>query len=167
MHRQFLDERARRRLAKERGESHVAGSSLNKGKLNKEMEDALSTSLVSSSTWSTPGSSSSSLPGAQGGTGNTKKIRIGASIDSSELMPAPPLVPENKATASGAADALSSIATNILSEAIAKKSDEKEDDDAEAEDDEGGEGDEEALVYDYAGGGMGDDYDDEGDDEYY
>jgi hypothetical protein len=158
MHRQFLDERARRKEAKERGESHVAGSSLNKGKLNKEMEDVLSTPLLSASTWSTaPDLASGS------GAGGTKKIRIGASIDSSgrtAQAPAPP--PVSATTASG-----DSIVTTISDEA--KKKGEKGA--LEEEDEEGGdgEGDEEEamLVYDYDGGGMGDDYDDEGDDEYY
>lgn len=151
MHRQFVDERLRRRLAKERGENHVAGSSLNKGKIKKEMEAAMDPSLFSSSTWGPPDSSSTALPNT-----STKKIRIGASIDSSGQ---PSSVPSEATEGLKENNALGSIAKNILEEEKGAEGDEEEE--VEEEGDEEG-----ALVYEYDAAGM-DDYDDDGDDEYY
>jgi hypothetical protein len=161
MHRQFVDERLRRRLAKERGESHVTGSGLNKSKVKKEMEASMDPSLFSSSTWGPAADSSStslSLPNAP-----TKKIRIGASIESSDqTSSATPATTEGVKTT----NALGSIAKNILDEGKGGKVDEGgEEGDGEEEVEEEGD-DEGALVYEYDAVGM-DDYDDDGDDEYY
>lgn len=144
MHRQFLDERLRKRLAKERGEQQAPGTSLNKGKVKKALASQLD--ALNSTSWS-----SLETPSSLTNTTTTKKIRIGASIDSA----AKPTPEEAKATS------IASIAANILEEAKDGKEEDEEDIDEDVE----GEADEEALVYEYTGG-M-DDYDDDGDDEYY
>jgi hypothetical protein len=180
MHRQFVDERLRRRLAKERGENPSTGSSLNKGKVKREMEASMDPSLFStSSTWGAVGTDPSSSSASSGlplsSAAQTKRIRIGASIDSADSSHAGAAGSHDEAKMK-TSNALGSIAKNILEEdkavkgavAAATGKGGAGEDEEEYEEVEEGEGDEEegALVYEYDAAGM-DDYDDEGDDEYY